>query len=86
MQTLPFNFFHWKLATITPCRLPAIAQRFPDMVFDGLPKVAIKRQELKSSHEKRRERKFIMTPELLRIPELGNIQIRVDSVTRVTSP
>ena len=43
VQTLPFNFFHWKLATITPCRLPAIAQRFPDMVFDGLPKVAIKR-------------------------------------------
>ena len=27
-----------------------------------------------------------MTPELLRIPELGNIQIRVDSVTRVTGP
>ena len=55
--------------------------------FDGLPKLANKKEgELKSSQEKRRERKFIMTPELLRIPELGNIQIRVDSVTQVTGP
>ena len=54
---------------------------------DGLPKVAIKRTSVeKFSWKEKGKEIYYDSSKLLRIPELGNIQIRVDSVTRVTGP